>query len=346
MDRASRSRSPLPSSNSSCPATADDYNDTLRPLRACEYCRQHKVRCDIDQRDPVGSCGRCVKAGRDCVSGSYSRKRRKTTDSRVMELESRVERLTTRLDEIERGRGMRVPVVAAVAAVAATATATATAAAAAVDPLETEKDPIDRQLLSVEMAGRIFQYYVTEMSTILPAVVFAPGTASSDIRRHKPVLFLAILVAASGEFDDALRERLHGELMRVLSDQIICRGLKSLEIIQALVITVLWYQLAEHIGNGRLNQLVHMAAIMASDIAINKPNTNVRAPLDPGADARGEQQWNDQFPAGTGWRFIIGNVKCDPSLPESRRALLACYFMCSKFVFSALWGGFKGLIDI
>lgn len=192
------------------------------------------------------------------------------------------------------------------------------------------------------MAGRIFQHYVTEMSTILPAVVFAPGTASSDIRRHKPVLFLAILVAASGEFDDALRERLHGELMRVLSDQIICRGLKSLEIIQALVITVLWYQPAEHIGNGRLNQLVHMAAIMASDIAINKSNANQRVPLDPGADARGEQQWNDQFPAGSmAWRFVVGSVKCDPSLPESRRALLACYFLCSKFVFSALlgWGG-------
>lgn len=320
MNRRSHSRSPLPSSNSSCPPTVDDYNDILRPLRACEYCRQHKVRCDIDQRDPGGSCGRCVKANRDCVSGSYSRKRRRTTDSRVLELESKVEKLMVRLDEMERKdegpKGAREPVSSAVR-----------------PPPETERDPIDRQLLSVELAGRMFQYYVAEMSSILPAVVFAPGTASSDIRRHKPVLFLAILVVASGEFDDSLQERLHDELMRTLADQIVCRGLKSLELIQALTVTVLWSHPPEHIGNGRVNQLVHMAAIMASDIAINRPNPNKRAPLD---ESRGEQQWNDQFPAGTGWRFIVGGAKTDSSLPESRRAVLTCYYMCSTFVFPAL----------
>lgn len=334
MNRGSRSRSPLPSSNSSCPPTADDYNDVLRPLRACEYCRQHKVRCDIDQRDPGGSCGRCVKAGRDCISGSYSRKRRKTTDSRVLELESKVEKLTVRLDEMERKeaghegpRGVREPMPATPAAVRPP------------PETETEKDPIDRQLLSVELAGRMFQYYVTELSAVLPAVVFPPGTASSDIRRHKPVLFLAILVVASGEFDHSLQERLHDELMRTLADQIVCRGLKSLELVQALTVTVLWSHPPEHIGNGRVNQLVHMAAIMASDIAINRPNLNKRAPLD---ESRGEQQWNDQFPAGTGWRFIVGSVKTDPSLPESRRAVLTCYFMCSTFVFSALTLVFLG----
>lgn len=335
MDRGSRSRSPLPSSNSSCPPTVDDYNDVLRPLRACEYCRQHKVRCDIDQRDPGGSCGRCVKANRDCVSGSYSRKRRKTTESRVLELESKVEKLMVRLDEMERKeaghegpKGVREPM--------------PTAPAAVLSSPETEKDPIDRQLLSVELAGRMFQYYVAELSSILPAVVFAPGTASSDIRRHKPVLFLAILVVASGEFDYSLQELLHNELMRTLADQIVCRGLKSLELIQALTVSVLWSHPPENIGNGRVNQLVHMAAIMASDIAINRPNPNKRAPLD---ESRNEQQWNDQFPAGTGWRFLVGGAKTDSSLPESRRAVLTCYFMCSTFVFSALTpvsGGIRG----
>lgn len=340
----SGSRSPaLTSSNSSCPdppAAGDDYNDTLRPLRACEYCRQHKVRCDLDQRDPSGSCGRCLKANRDCISGSYSRKRRKTTDSRVLDLESRVERLTSRLNELERKDkdrnekereetashrsrgGGDTPILPTVAVPQST------------DTIQSGSDVIDRQVLSVELAGRMFQHFVIVMSPIIPVVVFSPGTASSDIRRHKPILFLAILVAASGEFDGTLQERLHPELLRVLSDQIICRGTKSLEIIQALTIAVQWHHPAENIGNGRFNQLVHMAAVMANDISITKDNASKRIQQDANAEAKGEQQWNDQFPPGVGWRFIIGGVRVDSSLPESRRALLSCYFMCATFVFS------------
>lgn len=356
----SGSRSPaLNSSNSSgpdprsTPAAGDDYNDVLRPLRACEYCRQHKVRCDLDQRDPSGSCSRCLKANRDCISGSYSRKRRKTTDSRVLDLESKVERLTSRLNEIERKSGDKsekeheqttnrqdraesdTPILPTVAIQQLP------------DTIQPGSDVIDRGIVSVELAGRIFQHYVVELSTMIPAVVFPPGTSSSDIRRHKPILFLAILTAASGEFDGTLQERLHPELLKVLSDQIICRGLKSLEILQTLAITVLWHHPADNIGNGRLNQLVHMAAIMAYDLSICRANAYRRG--HPDADAKGEQQWNDQFPPGVGWRFIIGGVKSDSSLPESRRAVLSCYFMCSWFVFSAyllILEAQKKLIDI
>lgn len=331
------------SSNSSCPdptstpVTGDDYGDIQRPLRACEYCRQHKVRCDIGLRDASGSCGRCLKANRECVSGSYSRKRRKTTDSRVLDLETKVEMLTSRFEKLERksqnGNGEQKPATDHQNRGEGDTPMLPTLVVQPPDAIQL--DVIDRQILSIELAGRIFQHYTTEVSSVIPAVVFSPGTASSDIRRHKPILFLAILVAASGRFDDSLQERLHSELLKLISDRIICRGLKSLEVIQALVVMVLWYHPSEAIAGGRLNQLIHIAAMMASDISITGGHSNRRAPLDLSVDtsAKGESQLNGQSPAGSGWPFVVFSANPDAYLPESRRALLACYFLCSKFVF-------------
>lgn len=68
--------------------------DSKRP-RACEACRGLKVRCEPD---PVkGTCRRCAKAGRHCVVTAPSRKRQKKTDSRVAELEKKIDALTASL---------------------------------------------------------------------------------------------------------------------------------------------------------------------------------------------------------------------------------------------------------
>ncbi|KAK5990922.1 Transcription factor pbcR [Cladobotryum mycophilum] len=63
--------------------------------RACETCRNLKVRCEPDPGD--GPCKRCKKAGRDCVVTAPTRKRQKKTDSRVTELEKKIDALTASL---------------------------------------------------------------------------------------------------------------------------------------------------------------------------------------------------------------------------------------------------------
>ncbi|KAG0152954.1 hypothetical protein PDIDSM_1913 [Penicillium digitatum] len=64
---------------------------------ACEPCRQLKVRCDPDPAHPEGSCKRCAKARRTCVVTAPTRKRQKKTDSRVAELERKIDALTATL---------------------------------------------------------------------------------------------------------------------------------------------------------------------------------------------------------------------------------------------------------
>ncbi|KAI9045953.1 putative C6 transcription factor (War1) [Aspergillus affinis] len=74
----------------------DPYADLKRP-RACEACRQLKVRCEPDMNNPDGSCKRCAKARRSCVVMVPTRKRQKKADSRVAELERKIDALTASL---------------------------------------------------------------------------------------------------------------------------------------------------------------------------------------------------------------------------------------------------------
>ncbi|KAJ5096382.1 hypothetical protein NUU61_005738 [Penicillium alfredii] len=85
------------------PTYADPSSDPENPLadlkraRACEPCRQLKVRCDPDPDHPDGSCKRCAKARRTCFVTAPTRKRQKKTDSRVAELERKIDALTATL---------------------------------------------------------------------------------------------------------------------------------------------------------------------------------------------------------------------------------------------------------
>ncbi|KAL6235679.1 hypothetical protein BDW75DRAFT_250653 [Aspergillus navahoensis] len=74
----------------------NDPNSDLKRPRACESCRQLKVRCEPDV-NPDKPCKRCAKAGRSCIVTVPNRKRQKKTDSRVTELERKIDVLTATL---------------------------------------------------------------------------------------------------------------------------------------------------------------------------------------------------------------------------------------------------------
>ncbi|KAJ5935801.1 Transcription factor [Penicillium verhagenii] len=81
--------------NPETPSDTDDQpvGEIKRP-RACEPCRQLKVRCDPESSNPDGACKRCAKARRQYIVTEPTRKRQKKTDSRVTELERKIDALT------------------------------------------------------------------------------------------------------------------------------------------------------------------------------------------------------------------------------------------------------------
>ncbi|KAI5851677.1 hypothetical protein DFP73DRAFT_164638 [Morchella snyderi] len=71
--------------------------DQKRP-RACESCRGLKVRCEPNEANPFATCKRCAKANRECIFTAPSRKRQKKSDSKVAELEKKIDALTASLN--------------------------------------------------------------------------------------------------------------------------------------------------------------------------------------------------------------------------------------------------------
>lgn len=99
-DQQGANSGPVDDDESPDHAGADGQNgdDAKRP-RSCEACRGLKVRCDQDPSQPDQPCRRCAKAGRQCIVTQPSRKRQKKADSRVAELEKKLDALTAALHQ-------------------------------------------------------------------------------------------------------------------------------------------------------------------------------------------------------------------------------------------------------
>ncbi len=433
--------------------------DSKRP-RACEACRGLKVKCEFDPANPHGPCKRCVKAHRNCQVTIPSRKRQKKTDSRVAELEKKLEVLQKQfphaqlvdgqlmgdgttagqqaaqmaMGNMPLGNAAAVPASAMgnmaggmapmapammvdrrasdqgmqgqqqqqshphgqMASIAygpgynqrpeaqmnaenqwppndfqqqqqyprmpepprmdngapyrspiqnislnkspmvmtgqkrksddrqsisdaqsgtqrLNATLRPVAAPNAAGPNE-YADVIDRGTVSPELANALFDRYVTEMAPHMPSVVFPAGTTSSQIRKSKPILFLSILAVGAATDHPSLANQLSKEIMAIYGDRIICHGEKSLELVQALLVSSIWYWPPEHFEEVKFYPLIHLAQTMGMEIGIHKAH---KSPSQNNGGTSAVGLWNWRKANSTGGSSV-----------ENRRTWVSCYFLC------------------
>lgn len=169
--------------------------------------------------------------------------------------------------------------------------------------------------MSEEVAAQAFDRYVTQMAPIIPMVVFPPGTTMDDIRRSKPLLLHAILSAAVGRFDPDLQVSITTEFYRVVAEKVIVKGEKSLELVQALLVTCNWYMVPDHFEELKFYQMTHLAVTLGIEIGMYR-KTSVN-----------HKQFNFL-------RDVVhkGPLPLNPDSPEVRRAWLGCYFLAVQYV--------------
>ncbi|KAF1952930.1 hypothetical protein CC80DRAFT_518546 [Byssothecium circinans] len=167
-------------------------------------------------------------------------------------------------------------------------------------------------LVSPEVAESIFLRYVNDICPHFPAVPMQAGIKARELRDKKPLLFLSILAGSShGAVEQLVSQQVQQELTKLLKDQfadIIWRnGEKSLEIVQALQVGVLWYRPPLHYEQHNFYMMVNCAAVMALDLGLGRRNTP------------------------TVMKLAVGPYKrCHPNTSsiESRRTFLVCYYLC------------------
>ena len=177
-------------------------------------------------------------------------------------------------------------------------------------------DVVERGILSMALAGELLIRYNNQMCQHLPGVVFPPDTKVAELRASKPTLFLALMAAASSEMPN-LQRVLTRELMQAFGERIIVQGNKSLELVQALQLAVIWYWPPERFEELKFYQLVHVAAVMAIELGLGRKK-QVRG----GFRKHISQNWRDHP--------LRKQAVPDPTTIEARRAWLTCYFMATN----------------
>ncbi|KAJ5810662.1 uncharacterized protein N7503_002880 [Penicillium pulvis] len=295
--------------------------EEIKRPRACEPCRQLKVRCDPNPSDPDGACKRCAKARRQCIVTAPTRKRQKKTDSRVTELERKIDALTATLQashqsQLAVGAGTGAPQIHSqqnreqssrlsredqnvagkkrrhdgflVSQYPRPNSPSAeqipkqpakhwrvpltreTPPGPKPDPGNEFVDVIDRGMLDINTAQAAFDHYVIEMGDEMPFVVFPPGTTMGKVRREKPTLFLAILGVAMGAILKDLQMPLINESYRLIAEEVVIKGHKSLEIVQALLVVSIWYMTPDNLEELKFYQLIHMAVVVGMELGLNR----------------------------------------------------------------------------
>ncbi|KAL2841696.1 hypothetical protein BJY01DRAFT_217227 [Aspergillus pseudoustus] len=354
----------------------DPYSDLKRP-RACEACRQLKVRCEPDLNNPDEPCKRCAKAGRSCIVTQPTRKRQKKTDSRVAELERKIDALTATLqtskqvdallpsnsnaqattsrdDHVGRrwlvsgqnapARSLPTPASqgskrafsgelkesrdTASLSTPSQASNPSPAAEQTHDPgagrwrlamgaptpassrdTKTGLDIIERGLVNYALALESFTRFVDQMADHIPLVVFPPGTQMDHIRRDRPILFHAIVAVSIGRFEPSAQSPLLQELYKTIAERVIVKGEKSLDLVQALLVSCMFYTPPENFEEIKFYQLAQLAVSVGMDIGMNRKSSTKIKPFNL-------------------LREVVRNSStADPDSSESRRTWLGCYFV-------------------
>ena len=175
-------------------------------------------------------------------------------------------------------------------------------------------------LVSPEETEVIFDRYNTKFAPHIPVVVFPPETTIWDVLRARPILCVCILAAAShGEVPQDISGAIAREAVNAIAEHVVFKGTESIELVQAMQVTAIWFNPLEATAQTNFSQIVHMAAVMALNIGLG-------------------QRFHPAKARGSFVDFDTNGI-LEPNHPlpqrlrevEARRAWLGCYYLCTRY---------------
>lgn len=203
-------------------------------------------------------------------------------------------------------------------------------------PPEKTPDVVDRGLLSMATARQLFETFKHDLFPHYPTMTIPDNVTADQMRKEKPVLFLALIAAAAGKENSDLSAVLDKEILEAYATRSLMHSEKSLELVQSLLISAVWYHPPSKFGQLKYYEYIHMAATMAMDLGIGTRPKHARNRFSSGNRSHGREAAN----------FAVHSIE-DTSNPdlsmaprsrdhspdtgsmESRRTFLSCYMICS-----------------
>ncbi|OCK78134.1 hypothetical protein K432DRAFT_444838 [Lepidopterella palustris CBS 459.81] len=327
------SRSTVEGDDDTMVSTSQARNGVANP-RACRPCAKAKVKC-IARNEIDGPCGRCYRLNKDCVKKKIEGARhRQPSKTRVSLLEQKLDSIINLLAATPGQQHLLAPPVTSrsdTELLDRTFSALENEVADQRKPLnaaevfpvtgpQSGRSPAPESETYVEsipefspgfaQADTLLHRFRTQMTTQFPFVVIPDSMDADRLRREKPFLFRAVMVAAS--YESLPRQRALGkEVIKYLSKRMIVEGQKSIDLLQGALAMIAWYHLHLFVNQQGTNLLYLVAALLV-DLGLNRPPNSAfhvkMSPIHPN----------------------IGQAAHpNPRTSDERRALLGCFYLHS-----------------
>ena len=303
--------------------------------QACLPCRTRKVKCLSNPHAP--ECLTCERSGATCEwtqpNVRVRKKKKLGSKARIAVLESRLEQLVSGL---EVGRESRDDTFAT--------TSSSQTSSSGEDPLTSvttqEADwqrshvysPVQVDCCTADdtrAANTVSQHNISledaeqylvrfrEMTLYFPFVVLSAHCSISSLSKHNPMLFHAILTAASSS-NKRIQESLEKTLRASLLERILLDGEKSLDLLAALLVYLAWYHFYCVPKLQAFTQLIQMAVGLCRDLGLHLGPEEAMA-VKVGMNLQHYRKVDE--PESEHDDFFS---------PEARRLLLGCYYLSCR----------------
>lgn len=223
---------------------------TRKRARACEECHRLKTKCDVSTA-LGGTCERCSRNSLHCVPAAPRLQR-----DRIQELETQIHELQIALRErsnsIAPGRS----------------------------PASLQENYDDAILSFLDnrippnKQEDLLRFFATHAGGEWPVVRLSTGL--NAVRTKSPVLLLSVLVYTVTQHTQGTELEVHDELVRetmyIIGSELIGRGQRSIELVQALLVAAFWNKTSRKGQQGSCYQLIQLATDMAIDLGIAGPS--------------------------------------------------------------------------
>lgn len=140
-------------------------------------------------------------------------------------------------------------------------------------------DIVDRGVITQELAEELLNIWRNELVAACPGIYIPKDWTAAQLREKKPSLFYAVMAAAAHSKGSELSDILHEEAIYLYARTAFINGEKSVQTIQALLVTVAFYSPPKTPGQLQIYQWVNMAASMALELGLaSKPRTHEQLP--------------------------------------------------------------------
>ncbi|KAH6646095.1 hypothetical protein BKA67DRAFT_93833 [Truncatella angustata] len=301
--------------------------------QACMQCYKAKCRCVPSLRN--GECERCLRLKKQCQPSNTFRRRNaqrpEESDSRIAQLESKIETLTSAMQSIASSSGSSIDIVqllndenisASTSRSAGIPTnSTSTSSSIIEEPMQTT--PLhpnsSLQLLSDPLSNQAEEclvFFRSQMLPCFPFINFSQEITARQLHHERPFLYQAILAVTT--FSSRMKLSQVEDLKRFLHESALINVQSNMDLLLGLLTYLTWSTDA-FLGRANfLSRLMMLAISLVYDLRLFKPTP-------PDVQLMMSMTQGQPYAAdlNIGEETALGFM-------EKQRALLACFVLSSN----------------